>query len=84
MTSRVKYQSLPDINHGLSFKANSESIDPIITSINPIITYICGFDQKQIKNLQRILSNMHKKLKNIIVLKITKNMMKYLKLITKN
>ena len=47
MTSRGKYQSLPDINHVLSFKANSESINPIITSINPIITYICGFDQKQ-------------------------------------
>ena len=47
MTSRVKYQNLPEINNVLSFKANSESIDPIITSINPIITYICGFNQKQ-------------------------------------
>ena len=44
MTSRVKFQSLPEINHVLSFKADSESIDPIIASINPIITYICGFD----------------------------------------
>ena len=40
MTSRAKYQSLPEINHVLSFKDNSEPIDPIIT-------YICGFDKKQ-------------------------------------
>jgi len=40
MTSREKYQSLPEINKVLSFEANSEPIDPKIT-------YICGFDKKQ-------------------------------------
>ena len=40
MTSRANYQSLPEINKVLSFKAGQKTIDPIIT-------YICGFDKKQ-------------------------------------
>ena len=40
MTSRVKYQSLYEINKVLSFKANSKTI-------YPKINYICGLDKLQ-------------------------------------
>ena len=52
MTSRVLYQSLNEINLVLSFQDKSKKI------IYPIIDYICGLDNQQKENLQRILSNM--------------------------